>query len=90
MGSQVENTLTIALILRALCGKSVDKHTAKLWIKMWKIQQVFCDHNLRNWLLFDPFCQPTISAAENKLKKNIFSSINAALIRSKRQFCRNK
>ena len=38
---QVENTLTIALILRAFCGNSVDNAAASLWIRMWKIGQHF-------------------------------------------------
>jgi hypothetical protein len=41
IASQVESTLTIALILRALCGKSVDIAVDKMWIKLWKIRQVF-------------------------------------------------
>lgn len=44
---QVENTLTIALILRALCGYSVDNLPTSLWIKMWEIRQVSWCQDLR-------------------------------------------
>ena len=46
IGSQVENTLTIVLILRASCGFPVDKMRPGLWIKMWKIKQLFLLPNL--------------------------------------------
>jgi len=51
IGSQVENTLTIALILRAFCGYPVDKSPPSLWIKMWKIKQLSLLPNLEPQVL---------------------------------------
>ena len=51
----------MALYLRGFCGNPVDKWISALWIKMWKIGQVFCRHNLTF---------PPLLRAPSDLRKN--------------------
>ncbi len=66
IGSQVESTLTIALILWAFCGNPVDLPVQKMWIKLWKIGQVICMSDLPFWVIFLRVCSSQKCASEKK------------------------